>query len=294
MQLCDKTLEQLRIIINSDGTVDHRKGFELVSFFNKLGFHDVYKPGDFPSRWKYTDEKLQKINGTPELDKCIRNTFAVVNYVGRVAELDTLIANFNRYLSFDKWSVVRENEVITFKRLDKVVVDNGKNVTADMKEADFLKIAFDVNVDLLGLDSSVGEVIKQRLKEVEVCIGVEAPLASILLIGSIMEGILLGMATSYPKLFNQSPSAPKDKDTGKVQPFQNWTLNSYIDVASEIGLLKQDVKKFSHIVRDFRNYIHPYEQMSSRFSPDKQTALICFQVLKAAISQIGSFCKYQQ
>jgi hypothetical protein len=294
MQLCDKTLEQLRIIINGDGTVDYRKGPELVTFFNKLGFHDVYRSGNFPSRWVYTDEKLQKINGTPELDKCIKNTFAVVNYVSRVAELDALIANFNRYLAFDKWSVVRENEVITFKRLDKVVVDSGKNLTADMKEAEFLKLAFNVNVDLLGLDSSVSEVIKERLKEVEACISVEAPLASILLIGSITEGILLGMATTYPKLFNQSPSAPKDKDNGKVQPFQNWTLNNFIDVASEIGLLKQDVKKFSHVVRDFRNYIHPYEQMSSRFYPDKQTALICFQVLKAAISQIGTFCKNQQ
>jgi hypothetical protein len=29
--------------------------------------------------------------------------------------------------------------------------------------------------------------------------------------------------------------------------------------------------------------------MSTRFFPDKQTALICFQVLKAAINQIGIF-----
>lgn len=293
MQLSAKTLERLRVIINGDNTADYRKGYELVSFFNQLGFNDVYGQG-FPSRWAYTDEKLQQINGTSELDKCIRNTFAVVNYIGRIAELDALIADFNQYLAFDKWSVVRDNDTITFKRLDKVIVDSGKSTATDIKEDEFLKMTFDVNVDLLGLDSNVSEVIKLRLKEVEACIGGEAPLASILLIGSIMEGILLGMATAYPKQFNQAPSAPKDKDTGKVRTFPNWTLNNYIDVASEVGILKQDVKKFSHVVRDFRNYIHPYEQMSSCFFPDKQTALICFQVLKAAISQIGAFRKNQQ
>ena len=41
----------------------------------------------------------------------------------------------------------------------------------------------------------------------------------------------------------------------------------------------------------FRNYIHPYSQMMSHFCPDKQTVLICFQVLKAAISQISEYRK---
>jgi len=172
----------------------------------------------------------------------------------------------------------------------KIESDDAKEVS----ENDFVKMTFSYDVDSLGLDSSVSEIIKHRVTEVEKCIENDAPLATILLIGSIMEGILLGMAIIYPQQFNQAVSAPKDKDTGKVQTFPNWSLNNYIDVAAEVGLLKQDVKKFSHVVREFRNYIHPYEQMSSRFSPDKHTSLICFQVLKAAISQTGEFRKKQQ
>ena len=293
MQLNAKTLEKLRVIINGDETADYRSGPKLVSFFNALGFNDNYGPG-FPSRWAYTEERLQALNGKPELDKCIRNTFAVVDYIGRVDELDALIADFNQYMAFDKWSVVRDNDTITFKKLDKVVVDSGKKNSAELKEDEFLKMTFNVNVDSVGLDSNVSEIIKLRLKEVELCIGNEASLAAILLIGSIMEGVLLGTASMYPQQFNQAPSAPKDRDTGKARKFPDWTLNNFIDVASEVGLLKHDVKKFSHVVRDFRNYIHPYAQMSSRFSPDKHTALICFQVLKAAISQIGTFQKNHQ
>ena len=42
------------------------------------------------------------------------------------SELDDLIADFNQYLAFDKWSVIRENDLITFKRLEKVIIDDPK------------------------------------------------------------------------------------------------------------------------------------------------------------------------
>lgn len=290
MQLSKRTLEELRVIINGDNTSDYRSGPKLVDFFNDLGFSDKYGQG-FPSRWIYTDNKLQSINGTPELDKCIRNVFAAVNYIGRIDELDARISHFNQYLAFDKWKIIRDNDIITFKRLDKVVVEGDSNSSKEMSENDFLKMSFDVNVDSLGFDPNISNVIKIRLKEIENCIQSDSPLASIFLIGSIMEGVLLGTASEYPQKFNQAQCAPKEKDSNKIRKFPDWTLNNYIDVAAEIGILKQDVKKFSHVVRDFRNYIHPYAQMSSQFFPDKQTAIICFQVLKAAISQISDFRK---
>ena len=107
----------------------------------------------------------------------------------------------------------------------------------------------------------------------------------IFLSGSSLEGILLGIASKYPREFNKSKSSPKTP-IGIVKPFNEWTLSNFIDTAHDIGILKEDVKKFSHSLRDFRNYIHPYEQVSSRFNPDEHTAIICWQVLKAAIYQI--------
>ena len=87
--------------------------------------------------------------------------------------------------------------------------------------------------------------------------------------------------------FNQAAASPKD-EKGKVKPLQAWTLSNLIDVSCEIGFLGLDVKKYCHALRDFRNYIHPYEQMASNFNPDKHTAEICMQVLKAAIADISS------
>ena len=75
--------------------------------------------------------------------------------------------------------------------------------------------------------------------EVKQCLKVEAPLSGIFLCGSILEGILLGIATKNVKDFNQSSQSPKDKQTNKVRQLHEWTLNNFIDVAYDIKFLGQ-------------------------------------------------------
>lgn len=283
MLLQDKSLEKLRLLINEE--TEYRSGPKLVSFFNDLGFDDSYGQG-FPSRWIYTDNKLAQINGTPELDKCIKKLFAPVNFIGRFTELDNFIKEFNQFLAFDKWKIVRNEAEITFAKADKINFDDS---SVEIKEDEFLKREFsEISLEKIGLDVVVTDTLKYRFAEIKKCLSVDAPLSVIFLAGSALEGILLGIASKYPKEFNQSKSSPKDKE-GKVKQFPNWTLSNYIDVAYDVGLLMEDVKKFSHSLRDFRNYIHPYEQMSSGFNPDSHTAKICWQVLKAAIYQLSNF-----
>ena len=108
----------------------------------------------------------------------------------------------------------------------------------------------------------------------------------IFLSGSILEGILLAVASKNPKAFNQEKSSPKDEN-GKVRSFPDWSLAQLINTANDAGFLKLDVKKFSHELRDFRNYIHPHQQSMSGFNPTKHTAEICLQVLKAAIADLS-------
>lgn len=129
-------------------------------------------------------------------------------------------------------------------------------------------------------------ILEARVAETLRCFSANSPLAVIFHCGSILEGLLLGVAISSPKEFNQASISPKDKD-GNVKQFHQWTLAQLIDIACELGHLKLDVKKFSHALRDFRNYIHPYEQMSAKFDPDMHTAKICLQVLKAAAASLG-------
>jgi hypothetical protein len=154
-------------------------------------------------------------------------------------------------------------------------------------EDEFLNKEFqEISLEKLGLESVLTDALNQRMDEIKRCLGAKASLAVIFLSGSMLEGILLGFAIKKPEEFNRTILSPKDKN-GKVLQFHEWKLNSLIDVSHEIGLLGEDVKKFSHALREFRNYIHPYQQANSGFNPDEHTAKICWQVLKAAISDLS-------
>ncbi len=159
--------------------------------------------------------------------------------------------------------------------------------TIAKNEDAFLDHEFTIpNVERLPVELSVIPIIRGRLDEARKALKAGAFLSVIFLCGSVLEAVLLGAAQKDPGKFNASSSSPKN-EAGKVKKFHEWSLAQFIDVACAVGLLKPDVKKFSHGVRDFRNYIHPYEQMVSGFTPDQHTAKLCFQVVKAAMADIA-------
>jgi hypothetical protein len=160
-------------------------------------------------------------------------------------------------------------------------------VKNEISEDEFLRKEFaDFDLGSLGLESGLIEVLNQRIKEIQKGIQSKSSLSVLFLCGSSLEGILLGIATKNPKDYNQAKSSPKENNSNKVKQFSDWSLSDLINVSHEVGYLGLDVKKFSHVLRDFRNYIHPYEQWVSKFDPDGHTSEICWQVFKAAIHDI--------
>ncbi|MBU8832377.1 hypothetical protein [Mycolicibacterium goodii] len=144
------------------------------------------------------------------------------------------------------------------------------------------------NIDLtcVPLPLTFQEVIQQRRDEIERCLKAKTPLAVIFLCGSTLEGLLFAVAEGNPKQFNQATAAPT-KD-GKVRPLAEWTLQNLIAVSRELGLVGEDVLKHADAVRDFRNYIHPRQQIRENFTPRMFTAEMADKVLRAAISDLAS------
>ncbi|WP_182418269.1 hypothetical protein [Bartonella sp. HY038] len=142
------------------------------------------------------------------------------------------------------------------------------------------------NIQKLPINPQAIPIIESRLTEAKNALAAGAYLSVIFLCGSVLEAVLLGAAQREPVSFNQTSSSPNNAQ-GDVKRFNEWSLAQLIDVSSQLGLLKPDVKKFSHGLRDFRNYIHPYEQMKSGFIPDEHTAKLCFQALKAALASVA-------
>ncbi len=180
----------------------------------------------------------------------------------------------------------RDNDLL-LKSREIVSRLSGKTTAAEpMAVEGFMNKDFEIpNIRRLPVEPHVADIIDGRLNEARKALSAGAHLSVIFLCGSVLEGVLVGAAQKEPERFNRSKVAPC-KDDGKVKPFHEWSLAQFIDIACDIGLLKPDVKKFSHGLRDFRNYIHPYEQMLSGFTPDEHTAKLCFQTLKAALADV--------
>lgn len=284
MKLQRRTLLRLRDLIVSDtGNKSHK---ELNDFFAFIKNRD-YNPGSAGfSRIMYTDFVLEKINGSSDIDHVIKDVFSPINFIDRFDFLDSLIDDFNKYLMFDSWKVVRVDSKITFKRVEEHKIP--VSVPQEPSEDEFLRKEFEeVSIESLNLDSSTTAIIQDRIREIEKCLSVNASLSTVFLCGSSLEGILLGLAIANPSIFNKANAAPRDKQNAAL-PFQKWTLASFIDVAHELGYIREDVKRFSHSLRNFRNYIHPFEQMASKFKPDEHTARLCWQVVKAAIYHLAN------
>lgn len=141
-----------------------------------------------------------------------------------------------------------------------------------------------IDLERLNVPVDFKQVIDQRLQEIDKCIEAKAPLATIFLCGSTLEGLLFEVASKNAESFNRCKAAPKND--GSVKLLNKWTLNDLIETARELNVIGEDVAKHAMAVKAFRNYVHPRQQMKENFSPTMFTASMAKQVLLAAVSDL--------
>lgn len=201
------------------------------------------------------------------------------NMVGRV--LESLLKYAYTVGDIEVSDKEKAETIIARLKGEKSAKSNNKSQEKEFLEQEFKNL----NLEKLNIDHGLLDVIEKRIEEIQKSLESKAALATIFLCGSTLEGLLLSAASINAIKFNQSKSSPK-LVTGKVKRLQDWTLENFINVAYEVGVISLDIKKYSHSIKDFRNYIHPREQVLQNFQPDQHTAKISWQVLQAAIADL--------
>ena len=285
--LDEATLDSLADFICGDDTQlfpMYRSTTYLTRFFQGLNINAVH---DGTTRKWWTLEVLKSLQPSDQ-EKVVLRLVDLREYKADRAALKLAVQSMNDILAIDNFKVSFDNTKPILLRADPISFDEDEFTKhASNDESTFLDKQFsdDIKIADLGLDTIVTPYLQERIDEIQASPKHKTPLATIFLLGSTLEGILLATAIKDPAKFMKAASAPKDKG-GKVIKIYDWKLYSLIDVACEVKLLNQDVKKFSHVLRDFRNFIHPYAQMSQDFHPDQRTVDICWQVFKAAFEQL--------
>jgi hypothetical protein len=144
----------------------------------------------------------------------------------------------------------------------------------------------------LPVDVAMSQILVERLNEAQRCIDAKSYLAAVILCGSVLEGMCLGYGSRNIERVNRGYSERFGKPAKQLP---DWRLQEWIDVLASLGDLSPNVEKFGHGLRDFRNYVHPAEQLAHGFTPDAHTARIAFQVVIAAaedlVRTLGSAAK---
>lgn len=95
----------------------------------------------------------------------------------------------------------------------------------------------------------------------------------IILSGGAIEAILVDRLQSDPGRATASNKAPKVPDISK------WDLNDLVNVAVDLGYVSAGAEKLSHSVRDYRNLVHPGNEIRKKLGFDSEEARIALEVL---------------
>ncbi len=276
----EQALEALAELICGDDEETapvYRSSSMLTRFFESAGLPRFVHDGSTRKWW--TLAALQ--NCTPdELKKVISRLASPREYRGDAPSTRKAITTLNQILQLEGLRIDLKNgqPVIVPIRVDfDLGADEEEEELKPLPPPDFVA---------LGLDIGVGELLTLRWSEAQICVDNGAYLSATIAMGGLLEGLLLGVLMSRPEIANRSATAPKDP-TGKVKHFADWTLSEMIDVAHSVGWIDLDVKRFSHALREFRNLIHPYEQLATRANPDADTCGISWLVVQAAVNDLA-------
>jgi hypothetical protein len=136
-------------------------------------------------------------------------------------------------------------------------------------------------------NSVMREILIARWLECTLCLEAKAALAATVMMGGLLEAVLLARVNVEP---DKAPiftarSVPKD-DHGKAKQLKEWMLSDYIRVVHEMKWISVPVRDVGEVLRDYRNYIHPYKQLSHALHLTPDDAGLFWEVTKNITRQI--------
>jgi len=155
-------------------------------------------------------------------------------------------------------------------------------------DSDIYKQPIEEKIELPTFDFIKIEKLKQVLKrdynEIIESINNECWKSAIILSGSSVEAILFDLLKQNEVEAMKASSAPKHK--GKVLPIEEWRLNSLIDTSWSLKLITKSVIALSHSAKEFRNLVHPIEEIKGNYKLEKEEAENAFIILKTLIRDL--------
>jgi len=271
----ETTIEQLANLIcgdDKDFAPIYRNSKNLTRFFASVGLGRFVHDGTTRKWWVVNC--LRQCSES-ELEKAILGIASPNIYRGDTESFKLVLKSLNTILAPEGIKIETNGSISFMTKLEPPPSSPVSNAILFANEPNFS--SFQMPPEFI-------QILRNRWKEIGICVQYDAYLAALILMGSLLEAILYWSLTKYPEKANRTACSPKDPKTGKSKPISDWTLSQMIDVAHELNWLDGDVKKYSHTLREFRNLVHPFQQIKDAIVPDKDTCAISWQVVLASVN----------
>lgn len=209
------------------------------------------------------DNKALSIGSAPvrELDREIRRIEGDFPGVLPTQNVEHLVSHRGQSDTYYDVAGVRSFIAIALARL-KVAIDTSESTpVTETREFFFVK------------DLQLRKLLERDYSEIQRAYIAKCWKSVIILSGGVIEAMLLDVLLRNPGLPETASSAPQKPDVTK------WDLADLINVCVELTLVSPGVEKLSHSVREYRNLVHPGNEIRNKLTFDAEEARIALEVL---------------
>lgn len=116
--------------------------------------------------------------------------------------------------------------------------------------------------------------------------------STVVLCGTITESLLIDALSQVQSeaetRFRQTFIDGKTNRSGMPE-IEAWKMRQLIEVAKDLGIIRSDAAKLSHVVRNYRNLVHLYAQKREQLQVNEHTAGAVIHFLAIAYSNISEW-----
>lgn len=260
-----RTIDRLAELVCDLGGPYQRSGRQLARLLEAAGWDVEY---DGSARIPWLVEEIRHHNDDPEaIDALLRRVIDPREYDEGMPAAEAFINPLNSLLIADHLEVGHAGQRAFVRRLD----DPSDTAALDQVATQLASPELRATVRSLVNNPAMADILNARLDEVDACRNAGAYLLAVIGTGSFIEGLL------HDVLRFRDPATRKQDKT---------TLDYLLDRAYARGWIQHDALRFGSVVREYRNLVHPREQLENGVAPDGDTVLMCWQPVLAVINDL--------
>lgn len=270
--LDDRTAERIADIVVDIGGPYERKSYELEPLLRRAGWVPAPEYDGSP-RVRWLAEQLVEHRDDPaRIERFLCRVCDPREYDDGKEVADDFRAALNGILE-------AEGLVISAVGGRPVLGELGSDGAAHYSEPEGLE----ERLRRLVLDEVAAEMLVNRLSEARLCMRSGAHTMTVIGLGSLVEGLLHAVLTERDEKVQQHGFINQQ---GKKLAADRVGLAVLLDTAREHGWIQFDAHRFLGPVKEFRNFIHPRQEVASHARLDHDTVMMCWGPIGALFNDV--------